>query len=188
MLTCGGVSIFGDPKTDCWILGFDPDPFWSDGPKMNVARDSAAWALDDNFLFVFGGSLGKLNGYTDSVEMYHTVTGNWLEGTPMSSRGEFAAYSVLSVYLRFTSCHNKVFERVLEMPFFFKTTRSFSEQCIEPIRLCQHSRYSHCAVALGNGSIIVTGGYGGLNLAERFDVESGRWTQLPELNPVRAQG
>ena len=120
MLTCGGVSIFGDPKTDCWILGFDPDPFWSDGPKMNVARDSAAWALDDNFLFVFGGSLGKLNGYTDSVEMYHTVTGNWLEGTPMSSRGEFAAYSVLSVYLRFTSCHNKVFERVLEMPFFSK--------------------------------------------------------------------
>ena len=58
---------------------------------MNVARDAAAWALDDNFLFVFGGSLGKLNGYTDSVEMYHTVTGNWLEGPPMSSRGEFAS-------------------------------------------------------------------------------------------------
>ena len=91
MLTCGGVNIFGDPKTDCWILGFDPDPFWSDAPKMNVARDAAAWALDDNFLFVFGGSLGKLNGYTDSVEMYHTVTGNWLEGPPMSSRGEFAS-------------------------------------------------------------------------------------------------
>ena len=89
VLTCGGVNIFGDPKTDCWILGFDPDPFWSEGPKMNVARDAAAWALDDNFLFVFGGSLGKLNGYTDSVEMYHTATGNWLEGPSMSSREEF---------------------------------------------------------------------------------------------------
>ncbi len=133
-MTCGGVNIFGNPKPDCWILGFDPEPYWSEGPKMNVARDAAAWAFDDNFLFVFGGSLGKLNDYTDSVEMYHTVTGNWLEGPPMSS-----------------------------------------------------SRYSHCAVGLGNGSIIVTGGYGGLNVVERLDIESGRWSQLPELNPVRAQ-
>ena len=49
------------------------------------------------------------------------------------------------------------------------------------------SRYSHCAVGLGNGSIIVTGGYGGLNLAERLDIATGTWTQLPTLNPVRAQ-
>ena len=49
------------------------------------------------------------------------------------------------------------------------------------------SRYSHCAVALGNGSIIVTGGYGGLSKAERLDIDSGTWWPLPTLNPVRAQ-
>ena len=89
---------------------------------------------EGNFLFVLGGSLGKLSGYTDSVEMYSVETGQWLEGPKMSS-----------------------------------------------------SRYSHCAVGLGNGSIIVTGGYGGLNLVERLDVAEGRWVNLPELNPVRAQ-
>jgi hypothetical protein len=51
-----------------------------------------------------GGSLGKLSGYTDSVEMYSVESGSWLEGPKMST-----------------------------------------------------SRYSHCAVALGNGSIIVKG-------------------------------
>jgi hypothetical protein len=48
-------------------------------------------------------------------------------------------------------------------------------------------RYSHCAVGLGNGSVIVTGGYGGLDVAERLDIESGLWHPLPELSPVRAQ-
>ena len=52
---------------------------------MNVARDAAAWALEDDFLFVLGGSLGKLNGYTDSVEMYSVQANKWLEGPPMSS-------------------------------------------------------------------------------------------------------
>ncbi len=49
------------------------------------------------------------------------------------------------------------------------------------------NRYSHCAVPLGNGSLIVTGGYGGLSQAERLDLDSGRWHSLPELNPIRAQ-
>ena len=62
------------------------------------------YSQEGNFLFVLGGSLGKLSGYTDSVEMYSVETGQWLEGPKMSS-----------------------------------------------------SRYSHCAVGLGNGSIIVTG-------------------------------
>jgi hypothetical protein len=31
------------------------------------------------------------------------------------------------------------------------------------------------------------GGYGGLNLVERLDVADGKWVNLPELNPVRAQ-
>ena len=77
---------------------------------------------------------GKLNGYTDSVEMYSVSGGSWVEGPRMSS-----------------------------------------------------SRYSHCAVGLGNGSVITTGGYGGLASAERLDIATGRWTALPELNPVRAQ-
>ena len=74
-MTCGGVNIFGDPKPNCWILGFNPEPFWSTAQEMEVARDAAAWALEDDFLFVMGGSLGKLNGYTDSVEMYSVASG-----------------------------------------------------------------------------------------------------------------
>ncbi|TRY67807.1 hypothetical protein TCAL_02278 [Tigriopus californicus] len=134
VITCGGVNIFGDPKSNCWILSFDPDPSWSVASPMNVARDAAAWAFEENALFVFGGSLGKLSGYTDSVEMYNINSGQWVEGPSMTS-----------------------------------------------------SRYSHCAVSLGNGSVIVTGGYGGLNLAERFDINTGAWTPLPQLNPIRAQ-
>ena len=116
ILACGGVNIFGDPKRNCWTLGFNPDPFWSEAPPMLVARDAAAWALESNFLLVLGGSLGKLNGYTDSVEMYNSATEEWIEGPRMLS-----------------------------------------------------SRSSHCAVGLGNGSIITTGGYGGLEAAERYN-------------------
>jgi len=134
VLACGGVNIFGDPKKNCWILGFRPEPYWSPTNDMIIARDAAAWALEGNFLIVLGGSLGKLNGYTDSVEMHNVKTQEWIEGPPMSS-----------------------------------------------------SRYSHCAVGLGNGSIIVTGGYGGLGATERLDLDTGKWWPLPELNPVRAQ-
>ena len=134
VLACGGVNIFGDPKKHCWILGFAQEPFWSEAPHMLVARDAAAWALEGNFLIVLGGSLGKLNGYTDSVEMHNVESRQWIQGPQMSS-----------------------------------------------------SRYSHCAVGLGNGSIIVTGGYGGLDQVERLDIDTGKWWSLPELNPVRAQ-
>jgi len=134
VLACGGVNIFGDPKKHCWTLGFAEEPFWSEAPNMLVARDAAAWALEGNFLIVLGGSLGKLNGYTDSVEMHNVKSRQWIEGPQMSS-----------------------------------------------------SRYSHCAVGLGNGSIIVTGGYGGLDQVERLDIDTGKWWPLPELNPVRAQ-
>ena len=134
VLACGGVNIFGDPKKDCWILGFNPEPNWEKASNMLVARDAAAWAMDGNLLIVLGGSLGKLNGYTDSVEIHNVLTKEWSEGPRMSS-----------------------------------------------------SRYSHCAVGLGNGSIIVTGGYGGLDVTERLDIDTGKWWPLPELNPVRAQ-
>lgn len=85
VLACGGVNIFGDPKKNCWILGFSPEPFWSEATDMLVARDAAAWALEGNMLMVLGGSLGKLNGYTDSVEMHNVATGEWIEGPQMSS-------------------------------------------------------------------------------------------------------
>jgi len=135
VMSCGGVNIFGDPKTDCWQLSLrPPPPTWKTAPSMRIARDAAAWAFEGGFLVVLGGSLGKLSGYTDSVEMFNVASGGWVEGPAMSS-----------------------------------------------------SRYSHCAVPLGNGSLVVTGGYGGLEVAERLDVADGRWPTLPELNPVRAQ-
>ena len=34
-------------------------------------------------------------------------------------------------------------------------------------------RSSHCAVGLGNGSVVVTGGYGGLRAVHRLDIQSG---------------
>ncbi len=44
VIACGGVNIFGDPKADCWIMGFNPEPFWTEATRMNIARDAAAWA------------------------------------------------------------------------------------------------------------------------------------------------
>ena len=86
VLACGGTNIFGQPKRDCWILGFrGRTPFWSPGPDMLTARDSAAWAVEGDYLFIMGGSLGKLKGSTDSVEMFQVSTGRWVEGPSMSS-------------------------------------------------------------------------------------------------------
>jgi hypothetical protein len=76
---------------------------WTETFKTSLSK-CLLFLQEGNFLFVLGGSLGKLSGYTDSVEMYSVESGRWLEGPKMSS-----------------------------------------------------SRYSHCAVGLGNGSIIVTG-------------------------------
>ncbi len=65
VLSCGGVNIFGDPKTDCWTLGFRrgrSEAVWTKSSSMRTARDAAAWAFEGGFLVVLGGSLGKLNG------------------------------------------------------------------------------------------------------------------------------
>lgn len=67
-MTCGGVNIFGDPKADCWTLEFERSPSgavdaaWTRSTSMEVARDAAAWAFEEGFFVVLGGSLGKLNG------------------------------------------------------------------------------------------------------------------------------
>lgn len=136
VLACGGVNVFGDPKTNCWLLQFPASghPFWTPTQEMLVARDAAAWAVEGDYLYVMGGSLGKLSGYTSTIEYYQVSTGHWQMGPPMLS-----------------------------------------------------TRHGHCAVGLGNGSVVVTGGYGGLDSVERLDIDSGRWTVLPGLNPVRAQ-
>ena len=39
----------------------------------------------------------------------------------------------------------------------------------------------------GEGHIVVTGGYGALELVQRLDLATGTWTRLPDLQPVRAQ-
>ena len=67
-------------------------PSWSEGPDMMVARDAAAWALEGDHLFVLGGVLGKLSGYTDSVEMYDLNAGVWKPGPNMlTSRQVFTS-------------------------------------------------------------------------------------------------
>ena len=70
----------------------DRGPSWSEGPDMMVARDAAAWALEGDHLFVLGGVLGKLSGYTDSVEMYDLNDGVWKPGPNMlTSRQVFTS-------------------------------------------------------------------------------------------------
>eukprot|EP00096_Caligus_rogercresseyi_P014027 TRINITY_DN6579_c0_g1_i1.p1 TRINITY_DN6579_c0_g1~~TRINITY_DN6579_c0_g1_i1.p1 ORF type:complete len:1345 (+),score=240.29 TRINITY_DN6579_c0_g1_i1:73-4107(+) len=135
VLACGGAGQFGDSKGDCWLLEFSPLPTWKEIQSMGIPRDSAAVAYESSKVYVLGGSLGKLNGYTDVVDVFDPVKEAWENhGIQMTS-----------------------------------------------------PRHSHCAVGLGNGSILVTGGYGGLSLTERYDIQDKKWTQLPELNPVRAQ-
>lgn len=85
LITCGGVNIFGDVKQECWILSFNPDPEWSSAPKMIVGRDAAAWAFEDDKLYVLGGSLGRTKGYTDAVEMFDANTGRWSEVRKLGS-------------------------------------------------------------------------------------------------------
>ena len=73
-------------KTDITYLRYffsGRGPSWSEGPDMMVARDAAAWALEGDHLFVLGGVLGKLSGYTDSVEMYDLNAGVWKPGPNM---------------------------------------------------------------------------------------------------------
>lgn len=140
VLVCGGINFLGDPKTTCWALQLQPPPgtkdtftpSWREMEGLSVPRDAAAWAAEGGSLFVMGGSLGPLSGYTASVEVWDGES--WAVGPNLSS-----------------------------------------------------SRASHCAVGLGNGSIIVTGGYGALRAVQRLDISSRTWTDLPSLNPLRAQ-
>ena len=68
---------------EMWSFFSGRGPSWSEGPDMMVARDAAAWALEGDHLFVLGGVLGKLSGYTDSVEMYDLNAGVWKPGPNM---------------------------------------------------------------------------------------------------------
>jgi len=135
VVACGGINFLGDPKTDCWRLDFDySKPRWTAIQSLTVPRDAAAWAAEQGKLFVMGGSLGTLSGYTASTEVYDPSKDEWVIGNSLTS-----------------------------------------------------TRASHCAVGDGAGHIIVTGGYGALESVQRLDIKSGVWTNLPDLQPVRAQ-
>merc|ERR1711881_471778 len=109
-VVCGGINFLGDPKTNCWKLEFtNGEPSWNSMASLSVPRDAASCAAESGRLYVMGGSLGPLSGYTASVEVFNPQLGEWQVGPSLTS-----------------------------------------------------TRASHCAVALGNGSIIVTGGYGAL--------------------------
>ena len=101
---------------------------------LSVPRDAAAWAAEQGKLYVMGGSLGTLSGYTASTEVYDPVQDQWTVGVSLTS-----------------------------------------------------TRASHCAVGDGEGNIIVTGGYGALELVQQLHLSTGRWTRLADLQPVRAQ-
>ena len=101
---------------------------------ISVPRDAAAWAAEKGKLYVMGGSLGTLSGYTASTEVYDPATDTWHTGTSLTS-----------------------------------------------------TRASHCAVGDGEGHIVVTGGYGALEVVQRLDLATGRWQRLADLQPVRAQ-
>ena len=93
MVACGGVNFLGDPKTDCWRLDFSFNrPRWTDMPSLNVPRDAAAWAAESGLLYVMGGNLGPLSGYTASVEVYDPSKEEWKVGPSMpSSRASHCA-------------------------------------------------------------------------------------------------
>ena len=81
VVACGGVNFLGDPKTDCWRLDFSFNrPRWTDMPSLNVPRDAAAWAAESGLLYVMGGNLGPLSGYTASVEVYNPSKEEWTVG------------------------------------------------------------------------------------------------------------
>jgi len=135
VVACGGINFLGDPKTDCWRLDFSySKPRWTAMQSLSVPRDAAAWAAERGKLYVMGGSLGTLSGYTASTEVYDPTKDEWVIGKSLTS-----------------------------------------------------TRASHCAVGDGEGHIIVTGGYGALQSVQRLDIQSGVWTNLPDLQPVRAQ-
>ena len=74
----------GDPKTDCWRLLFPGEelpPVWSKISSLGIPRDAAAWAPEGGQLYVMGGSLGALSGYTDTMEIYDPK----LDRSPRSS-------------------------------------------------------------------------------------------------------
>lgn len=135
IVACGGTNFLGDPKTDCWKMEFEFNrPRWGSMQSLSVPRDAAAWAAESGKLYVMGGSLGTLSGYTASTEVYDPTSDQWTVGVSLTS-----------------------------------------------------TRASHCAVGDGDGHIVVTGGYGALELVQRLDLATGKWTRLADLQPVRAQ-
>ena len=52
---------------------------------ISVPRDAAAWAAEEGKLYVMGGSLGTLAGYTASTEVYHPDRDAWEVGVSLTS-------------------------------------------------------------------------------------------------------
>ena len=85
-MACGGINFLGDPKTDCWSLDFSfVKPRWTVMQSLSVPRDAAAWAAEQGRLYIMGGSLGTLAGYTDSTEVYHPDSDTWEVGPSLPS-------------------------------------------------------------------------------------------------------
>ena len=86
IVACGGINFLGDPKTDCWSLDFSfVKPRWTVMQSLSVPRDAAAWAAEQGRLYIMGGSLGTLAGYTDSTEVYHPDSDTWEVGPSLPS-------------------------------------------------------------------------------------------------------
>ena len=52
---------------------------------FSVPRDAAAWAAESGKLYVMGGSLGTLSGYTASTEVYNPDSDQWTVGVSLTS-------------------------------------------------------------------------------------------------------
>jgi N-acetylneuraminic acid mutarotase len=178
---------------------------WSLTGSMSTPRESqSATLLPTGEVVVSGGNVDILDGPTGSAEVYHPSTGKWTTtGRMMTSRsshisvtladgsaivsggdyGNFAGFNPLAMTDRYDSKTNR-WSPVGDM--------HVARGAVPKVA----GRAYHTATMLGDGRVLVAGGFGYitnftqsviLQTAEIFDPSSATWRLTGNMNQPRAQ-
>jgi hypothetical protein len=183
VLLVGGYTVGSNPHDPQTAELYDPlDGVWKPtGAPLYKHEDGAFVGLADGSVLATGGFLGE--GGTAVAERYDPVAGTWTAVRPMGTPRFFHTATLLkdgrvlvlggqtSVGLGEELDSAEVYDPVLD----FWTPTPFP-----PLA----GRSQHAAVRLGDGRVLVVGGFGGADTAELWDPSGGVFTasQLPGMD------
>ena len=191
VLVAGGYegTSHGQPLASAELYQPDTGRFVATGSMTTARRNHTATHLKDGTVLIAGGYNGES---VNSPELYNPRTGTFTNTAPMSAPRRYPSATLLSNgkvlmvggYERADGGSLASTESYLRSPFygFSKNARFIASGSL------QIARGRHTATDLGNGSILIAGGYDGqiaLASAELYDIARGTTTATPDMNTPR---